>query len=94
MPTNDEVKKKLDSVGAGFCLEKWTFYLEESLEYIKAHFNEETVDRFNHVISRFKIKQECQASVLERFIVEYDKRRNKNFLEVFPECDFLTVPSG
>ena len=65
----------------------WRHYLIESFTYLKDNFNSESVERFKHVIASFDV--ENNNAILKKdfvlFINEYDKRRSKKFLEVFPE---------
>lgn len=67
--------------------ESWRFYLEESLAYLQDNFNSEAVKRFKHVLASFDKKP--HGIILKRdfaiFIKEYDSRRSKKFLDVFPE---------
>lgn len=70
----------------------WRHYLEESLDYLQRNFdNQETVDRFKHVLASFD--SENTNTALKRdlivFLNEYDRRRSKNFLKVFPEYQEL-----
>jgi organic radical activating enzyme len=70
---------------------EWESYLNESLEFIKSNFSKETYDRFNHVISFFNSSSPdaVELMYLGNFIKEYDQRRKKEFLKVFPEYDFI-----
>lgn len=68
--------------------ENWRGYLEDSLSYLEKNLNnKETINRFKHVLASFDIKQhtDCQKKDLVLFLKEYDLRRKKKFLEVFPE---------
>jgi organic radical activating enzyme len=70
----------------------WKHYLEESLDFLKNNFdNQETVNRFNHVLASFDA--ETTDITLKKdliiFLNEYDQRRSKNFLKVFPEYQEL-----
>jgi len=66
----------------------WMNYMHEQLDYIKRNFPRETQERFKQVIAHAKIKTN-KTNELVSFIKEYDKRRNKNFAEVFPEYKFI-----
>ena len=66
----------------------WMNYMHEQLEYIKRSFPRETQERFKQVMAHAKIKTN-KTNELVSFIKEYDKRRNKNFAEVFPEYKFI-----
>jgi hypothetical protein len=64
----------------------WRPILEESRNTLKKHFNNETVQRFDFVLSEFdKHPTEKQLQDFKLFIAEYDKRREKKFLDVFSE---------
>jgi organic radical activating enzyme len=60
--------------------------LEDDRSTIKKHFNNETVQRFDFVIQQFKLEStEKQQQDFKAFVIEYDTRRQKNFLNTFPE---------
>lgn len=70
----------------------WKPKLEQSREIIQGAFNKETLQRFNFVLSEFdKNATHQQHQDLVKFIAEYDKRRDKKFLTVFPEYDFIVI---
>jgi organic radical activating enzyme len=65
-------------------------YKDESLNYIKRNFNNDTIERFKNVFYddtyiNFLVEQDK----FKAFVAEYDKRRGLNFLETFPEYEFL-----
>lgn len=58
----------------------------ESLDYIKTHFyNEQTKLRFEQVLAYYDAKQETDYSKFKEFILEFDRRRNLNFKQTFPQ---------
>ena len=64
----------------------WRPILEASREKLKKHFNSETVQRFDFVLAEFdKQPTETQLQDFKLFISEYDRRREKKFLDVFGE---------
>jgi MoaA/NifB/PqqE/SkfB family radical SAM enzyme len=64
----------------------WHYILLQSRTKLKKHFNNETVQRFDFVISEFnKDPNETQLDDFKSFIKEYDIRRSKKFLDVFSE---------
>jgi hypothetical protein len=69
----------------------WLHYLEESKLYLKTNFSRESVKRFDHAVAFFNTSfaDDKDLTHLKNFILEYDKRRNKNFLNVFPEYKFI-----
>jgi pyruvate-formate lyase-activating enzyme len=69
----------------------WLHYLEESKLYLKTNFSRESVKRFDHAVAFFNasVADDKNLMHLKNFILEYDKRRNKNFLNVFPEYKFI-----
>jgi organic radical activating enzyme len=68
---------------------EWIAYLNESLEYLEKNFNKEAVNRFKHVISHFNNKNKDELLTLQNFILEFDRRRSKDFKKVFPEYKFI-----
>jgi len=66
----------------------WINNMYEQLEFIKKHFSHETQERFKQVIAHASVKTNKTAELVS-FIKEYDKRRNKNFAEIFPEYKFI-----
>jgi MoaA/NifB/PqqE/SkfB family radical SAM enzyme len=70
---------------------EWKSYMLESRDYLKAHFARETVKRFDHAISFFSnnFPELTDIEYLRNFIIEYDRRRDKKFLNVFPEYNFI-----
>lgn len=65
---------------------KWEHIMLETRKKLKKHFNRETVQRFDFVIQESKQHtNRTDYRDFRRFINEYDKRRQKKFLEVFPE---------
>lgn len=70
---------------------EWKHYLLESKQYLENYFPRETVKRFDQVIVFFNnnFSEENDINYLRNFIKEYDRRRNKKFLDVFPEYDFI-----
>lgn len=71
----------------------WIHYLEEARHYLKTNFTRESVKRFDHAIAFFNssLAEDKDLLYLKNFILEYDKRRNKNFLNVFPEYNFVVA---
>jgi organic radical activating enzyme len=66
----------------------WRHYLEDSLLYLEKNFhNDETISRFKHCIAWFDEKENNSITKKDfaLFIKEYDLRRSKRFLDVFPE---------
>lgn len=66
----------------------WRHYLENSLCYLEKNFNnKEIVSRFKHCIAWFDEKENDPIikNDFVLFIKEYDLRRSKKFLDVFPE---------
>jgi organic radical activating enzyme len=70
--------------------QEFRYKLVESLDYINSNFeNEQTKLRFQQVIAYYDGQQETDYSKLKDFIQEYDRRRNLNFKETFPEINWL-----
>ena len=70
---------------------EWRPRLIESLDYLRNNFNSETVDRFKQVIALFDEQKDKDIKSLRLFIEEYDRRRNKNFLKIFRDYNFIFV---
>jgi len=71
---------------------EWKHIIIESFKIIKDNFNNETSKRFEFVIQEFN--KDCDLLLLndcKTFLIEYDRRRNKNFLETFPEYAFIFI---
>lgn len=70
---------------------EWISYLQESKNFINKNFTKETEQRFEHVIAFFNdsVQNKQELIHLSHFITEYDKRRNKNFISIFPEYNFI-----
>ena len=66
----------------------WMNYMYEQLTYLERHFPKETQERFKQVIAHADTKTDMTPELIS-FIKEYDKRRGKNFAEVFPEYQFI-----
>jgi hypothetical protein len=69
---------------------EWRSYLVESLEFLESNAPGEVANRFNHVIAHFDApRDEDLLDTLSKFIIEYDKRRGKDFKSTFPEYSFI-----
>jgi hypothetical protein len=69
---------------------QFRFKIVESLEYIKSNFvNEQTKLRFEQILTYYDTNQDTDYSKFKEFIVEFDRRRNLNFKETFPEINWL-----
>ena len=69
---------------------QFRFKIVESLEYIKSNFiNEQTRLRFEQILTYYDTNQDTDYSKFKEFIVEFDRRRNLNFKETFPEINWL-----
>ena len=69
---------------------EWKHILEKTLIKVKKNFNSETVQRFKFVMSEFDKDSNVQdLKDLKSFLIEYDKRRGKEFLTIFPEYSFI-----
>jgi hypothetical protein len=69
---------------------QFRFKIVESLEYIKSNFiNEQTRLRFEQIVTYYDTNQYTDYSKFKEFIVEFDRRRNLNFKETFPEINWL-----
>jgi len=68
----------------------WYDKLITTKKLLKKHFGSETVQRFEFVITEFnKWPDEQQLKDFKSFISEYDKRRQKDFLTVFPDYSII-----
>lgn len=62
----------------------------ESLDYIKTNIsNEQTVLRFEQILTYYDSSTKDSYIELKDFISEYDRRRNLNFKAAFPEITWL-----
>lgn len=69
---------------------QWRYKLVNTRAKLKKNFNSETVKRFDFVLNEFdKEATPAQLEDLRTFVNEYDKRRNKKFLDVFSEYQFV-----
>jgi hypothetical protein len=69
---------------------RFRFKIVESLEYIKSNFiNDQTRLRFEQILTYYDTNQDTDYSKFKEFIVEFDRRRNLNFKETFPEINWL-----
>lgn len=58
----------------------------ESLEYVKKNFNSEAYVRFKNIINDTELNNiEEYKLKLKKFAHEFDRRRNTNFVQTFPE---------
>lgn len=69
---------------------EWRHYLVETLEFLETNAPGEISDRFKHVLAHFDTgHSEESVETLTKFLVEYDKRRGKDFKTTFPEYSFI-----
>lgn len=67
------------------------YRLLNSLQYLKDNFGDgcKTYTRFEQIISYYDGSETLDNTKLKLFIQEYDRRRNLNFSDTFPEIDWL-----
>jgi hypothetical protein len=60
------------------------------MDYIRRNFKNETAKRFENIFyDDTYIDYSLEKKKFKEFIKEYDQRRGLNFLETFPEYEFL-----
>jgi uncharacterized protein YutD len=69
---------------------EYRYKIVDSLDYIKNNFNnQQTQTRFEQILNYYDSGFMTDTTQLKMFIEEYNRRRNLNFKEVFPEYDWL-----
>ena len=68
---------------------EWMSHLHRQQKYIAKHFSKETQQRFEQVVAHASVPNN-NLNELVAFVKEYDLRRKKSFIKVFPEYEFIT----
>lgn len=68
---------------------EWISHLHRQQKYIAKHFSKETQQRFEQVVAHASVPNN-KLNELVAFVKEYDIRRKKSFIEIFPEYEFIT----
>ncbi len=69
---------------------EYRYKIVDSLDYIRNNFkNQQTQTRFEQILNYYDSGCMTDTNQLKMFVEEYNRRRNLNFKEVFPEYDWL-----